>query len=384
MLSILKLFTRLAELALFVPAAIARFVIDAIAFNPRLGPVRYLAVGAIGYVVFAFSHSYWLLLLSRVVQGAGGGTTGVISAYVADAVEPRYRARSLGWLSAATNLGVVLGPLSGSAATHLGPSSPGLIAACLCLVNIGFAAKYLTETHGSSARARSRSARSPAQAVRRVLVHWSEAPSRLIWMYAIGIGAFYGTTAVLVLYLDRNFQVGPDQIGFFFAYIGSLNILFRLGILGRVVERLGEVKTARLGAGLLSLGLFLIPFTAPLPYHDLRRVATLAVAVALLPLGTALNFPSVTALLSRVVRDHERGLYMGVQQTYGGVMRVVCQLWAGWAWLALGVGVPFWSASAMVAATIYLGYGLQPFGAAHYHSAVAAEARSGEHAGVVE
>ena len=117
-----------------------------------------LGISAAAYVVFAFSHSYWLLLLSRVVQGAGGGTTGVISAYVADAVEPRHRARSLGWLSAATNLGVVLGPLSGSAATHLGTASPGLIAACLCLVNIGFAAKYLTETHGTSA--------APARAMR--------------------------------------------------------------------------------------------------------------------------------------------------------------------------------------------------------------------------
>ena len=189
---------------------------------------------------------------------------------------------------------------------------------------------------------------------------------------------------MLVLYLDRTFQVGPDQIGFFFAYIGSLNILFRLGILGRVVDRLGEVRTARLGAGLLALGLLLIPFTNPLPFHDLRRVATLGLAVALLPLGTALNFPSVTALLSRVVSDHERGLYMGVQQTYGGVMRVLCQLWAGWAWLALGVGVPFWSASAMVAATIYLGYGLRPLGVDHDHSAVTAEARSGEHAVIVD
>src|SRR5215213_11162829 len=37
-----------------------------------------LSFSAVAYVVFAYSTSLWLLLLSRVVQGAGGGTTGVI------------------------------------------------------------------------------------------------------------------------------------------------------------------------------------------------------------------------------------------------------------------------------------------------------------------
>ena len=58
MLSILRLVIRLAELVLFVPARLVRFFIDAIAFNPRLGPVRYLAVGAIGYIAFALLLVY--------------------------------------------------------------------------------------------------------------------------------------------------------------------------------------------------------------------------------------------------------------------------------------------------------------------------------------
>jgi MFS family permease len=39
-----------------------------------------LGAAAIAYVVFALANSLWLLLLSRVVQGAGGGTVGVIQA----------------------------------------------------------------------------------------------------------------------------------------------------------------------------------------------------------------------------------------------------------------------------------------------------------------
>src|SRR5687768_8394804 len=102
-----------------------------------------LGAAAIAYVVFAFATSLWLLLLSRIVQGAGGGTVGVIQAYVADSTEPQNRAKALGWLSAATNLGVALGPPIGSFALLAGRSGPGLLAAALCLINMVFAWRYL-------------------------------------------------------------------------------------------------------------------------------------------------------------------------------------------------------------------------------------------------
>ena len=69
----------------------------------------------------------------------------MIQAYVADATKPEDRAKSLGWLSAATNAGVALGPVIGSWVQHWGTALPGLIAAGLCVVNIGFASRYLTE-----------------------------------------------------------------------------------------------------------------------------------------------------------------------------------------------------------------------------------------------
>ena len=79
--------------------------------------------------------SLWLLFPSRLIQGAGGGTTGVAQAYVADTIEPGDRARALGWLSAATSAGVMLGPAIGSFAARINHEAPGFVAAALCLVN---------------------------------------------------------------------------------------------------------------------------------------------------------------------------------------------------------------------------------------------------------
>ena len=102
---------------------------------------------AIAYVVFGLAHSLWLLFLSRLIQGAGGGTTGVANAYIADSVEPGDRARALGWLSAATSAGVMLGPVIGSVAAHGGRAMPGFVAAALCILNFAFAWKLLPESH---------------------------------------------------------------------------------------------------------------------------------------------------------------------------------------------------------------------------------------------
>src|SRR5256886_8674952 len=104
-----------------------------------------LTASAMAYVVFGFAASLWLLFLSRFIQGLGGGTTGVAQAYVADTMPPHERAKALGWLSAATSLGVVIGPVIGSFAARAGQSAPALVAAALCLCNVAFAWKWPPE-----------------------------------------------------------------------------------------------------------------------------------------------------------------------------------------------------------------------------------------------
>jgi multidrug resistance protein len=314
-----------------------------------------LAFSAVAYVVFSYASTIWLLLLSRLIQGAGGGTTGVIQAYVADATEPENRARSLGWISAATNLGVAIGPVLGSLTYAWGEEAPGLIAASLCVLNIAFAARYLRESHDvNAARSEGVRVRRSREAVMGVITRAGDPASRLIWIYSAAMGAFQGMTAVLALFLAYRFGVTEETIGYFFLYIGAISVLTRAGILGPVVDRVGEARLWRYGTVTLALGLLLIPLT--------YSYFTLALAVALVPLGTAFTFPCITALLSRVISRHERGLYMGVQQTFGGIARVIGPLWAGWAYDRLGVGVPFWTGALVVAATLFLGVGMETYG----------------------
>jgi len=312
-----------------------------------------LAASALAYIVFAFANSLWLLLLSRIVQGAGGGTTGVIQAYVTDASEPENRARSLGWLSAATNLGVTIGPAIGALLLLWGRPAPGLFAASLCIINIIFAFNYLSESHDIRARAVSRRAGTSRQAVWRVLTRSAEPAPRLIWIYAIAMGAFMGMNAILALFLGDEWGVTENTIWIFFTFIGTISVVTRALVLGPLVDRFREAKLSRVGLVLLAMGLATIPLA--------HNYVMLALAVALVPLGTAFTFPCVTSLLSRVISQYERGLYMGVQQTFGGVARVIAPIWAGWAYDHLGHGVPFWTSSVLVLGTLLLGFGMEGY-----------------------
>src|SRR5215813_10722215 len=349
-------------------------------FSDRVGrrPTLLIALGAAGiaYLIFGFATSLWLLFLSRIVQGAGGGTVGVIQAYVADSTDPKDRARALGWLSATTNLGVALGPVLGSFAIALGKRDlmPGPMSAGLCLLNIIFAARYLTESRESidhsgdkqvnhasdqqrdntSHAVKERYVRPTSrQAIWRVISHANEPSSRLILIYAIAIGAFQGSFSVLALFLNARFQVTEQTIGYFFMYTGSISVFTRVLLLGRAVDRLGEANLSRLGLVLLASGIVGMPLS--------RNLWMLAFAVALIPLGTAFTFPCVTALLSRVISPGERGLYMGMQQTYGGLARIVAPMFFGWAFDSIGVSSPYYFSSAIIAATIFLGFGLDKY-----------------------
>lgn len=312
-----------------------------------------LIVSAVAYIVFAYTDSLTLLLVSRFVQGIGAGTVGVLQAYVADTMREDERAKSLGWLSAATSFGVVVGPALGSFLTVLwGHEAPGVGGAVLCVAVSIFAWRYLRESNEElgvrSARRRPRAGR---DALVRVMTHAAEPAPRLIWIYAVGIGAFYGTGQLMPLVLADRFGVTEKTVGWFFMYFGLMGVIIRALLLGPVVRRFREPRVARIGVVMLAAGLALAGVS--------QSYVTLFASFTLMPLGTAFLFPCITALLSNVVTPAERGLQMGVQQTYGGVSRVAFPIFAGAIVDHYGPGVPFVVAGLLVLATITMTWSLE-------------------------
>lgn len=305
-----------------------------------------LILSAVAYVIFAYAGTIWMLLFSRLVQGAGGGTIGVVQAYVADVSDPKDRAKSLGWLSAVTSLGAVIGPAIGSALVQLwGRHAPGIAAAAFSLLVSIFAWEFLRESNQpATTDEHAVTEHVEGSVMWSVIAHPRSPAPRLIWIYTIAIGAFYGMAPTLPLILQKYLPITETNVGYFVMYLGGMGFIVRSLILGRMIELLGEANLARLGLVVLGLGLALVA--------AIRSYSMVIVSFTLMPVGTAFVFPSVTAMLSRVVPRSRRGLYMGVQQTFGGVSKVAFPIATGFAMDRLGMGTPFVVAGILVAATL--------------------------------
>jgi len=308
-----------------------------------------LFASAVAYAIFAYADSIWLLFLSRIVQGAGGGTTGVVQAYVADSIEPEDRAKALGWISAVTNAGVAIGPAMASLSALLSHRAPGLIAAALCLLNVLWAYRSLPESMTKDATPRER--RSLRGALREMLEHPGAPVSLLILIYAGGMMAFSAMTGVLALYLAHAFGVTETTSGYFYTYVGVLSVVMRSIFLGPVIKRLGEVRTLRVGALTLILGFALVPVP--------HSVWVFALVIALFPIGTALLFPPTSSLVSRFAPKSEMGQTLGLQQAFGGVSRMIGPTLAGIAFAKIGPAWPYWLSSLLMVGVFALGVQLR-------------------------
>ncbi len=307
-----------------------------------------LAASGIAYIVFGLADSLWMLFVSRIVQGAGGGTTGVAQAYVSDTVRPEDRAKALGWLSAATNAGVTLGPALASLSAYFGPQAPGFVAAGLCLLNALAAWRWLpesatlSEATGEMAAAVSRPPRQPLRhAALHVFRHPGAPVSILIWLYAFGMTAFLALNAVLALYLGHRFGIDVHTIGWFYACIGLANFGMRTVVLGPAVSRFREIGVMRLGLLTLAAGLALMPLAS--------NVWLFALAMLAIPMGTSLLFPATSSLVTRYAPRAEVGQTLGLQQAFGGVARMVGPIAAGALFEHAGMRSPFFAASALMA-----------------------------------
>ena len=106
------------------------------------------------------------------------------------------------------------------------------------------------------------------------------------------------------------------------------------------MARLGERKAMRVGALGVALGMALVPFAG--------SIWTLCAAITLVPFGTALLFPTTTSLVSQRAEEGQTGMILGVQQSFGGVARMLGPILAGAVFQFVGIRWPFWLAAVLM------------------------------------
>jgi predicted MFS family arabinose efflux permease len=266
---------------------------------------------ALAFLVYGLAGSFAVLLASRLFAGAATANIAIARAFVADVTAPEDRARGMGLIGAAFGLGFVLGPVTGSALSHISMAAPGLAAAALAAAN-GVAAFFiLPEPEERSVRAAARQGRFAAffremglPGIRRVVL-----------IYFITVLAFSAMEATYAFLASQRYGIDREHVGFLFGYIGVIIVVVQGGLIGRLTRRYGEANLLLAGVLLQAVGLAALPFAG--------SVAGLWVATLPMAAGAGLAQPSLSALLSRLARADEQGGTLGLGESAGAFGRII-------------------------------------------------------------
>jgi DHA1 family tetracycline resistance protein-like MFS transporter len=326
-----------------VGIAIAIYSLVQFFFNSFLGEIsdKYgrkpvivgcLLLNAAGYVIFAFTNTYLILIISRIVGGIGGSSIGVAQAYIADVTTKENRSKGMGMIGAAFGLGFVFGPLIGGLLSKFGYEVTGLASAGFSFLAFIFTIILLPESNLDREHAILRKRKLfDISAVRNVFRKKDLGLLvALFFILTFSIANIYGTFALLGY---EVYHFTDLQNGYMYGIVGIAGAVVQGGLIRIVARYIKDTKTVAIGSFLMMMGLGLLPYGG--------NFAGLAVVVIIMSLGTGLLQPTLLSLISEVTSDKEQGTVLGINQSFSAFARVLGPLWGGFAFEYFGYPFPF-------------------------------------------
>ena len=229
-----------------------------------------LVGGGATTVLFAFSSSYPLLLLARLLQGFAAAATWTSGlALLAEGFPSERRGQAMATAFAAANVGVLLGPpVSGFLSERFGPRSPFLLVAAIALADAAARILLLRDAEPP-----------PGERVGLTGLLGNATVRTLAGAMALGAALWAILESTLPLHLDADLGMGASQIGLLFA-AAALSHTLTSPLMGRLSDRFGRLPVLRVGFVLAAL---LVPVPAFLSTKA-------AVAVSMAALGVVASF----------------------------------------------------------------------------------------------
>ncbi len=256
----------------------------------------------------------------------------------------------MGLIGAAFGIGFIIGPAIGGLLGQSSYSLPGYAAAVLSFAALLLAFFKLPESLKSTADGKAIASfiHDFWQPVKRAVRTPNLA--RLLLIYFLVIFAFASMQVTFPLYTQETFGFDVKQNGYIFAFVGILGIIFQGGLIGRMSKFFGDGPLAMLGTALCMVGLAFLPFA--------KTVPVLLIFMALLGIGTGLNTPTLTSLVSLSTEEASQGSVLGVSRSVAMLARMLGPLWGGWLYGACGKSWPYWTAGGVLLMAVLIGWPL--------------------------
>lgn len=343
---------------------------------------------AISFVSFGLAKNLIFLFVSRIFQGIfSAAAMPTAQAYVADASKKDERTKFMGRLGAATALGFILGPAFGGLLSHNGFPLPFFTAAIISFLSFLFVLFWLPEV--ISKKEESFVAKegifnfgqiwqAPLEVIGRKifqiflrrnnkikennialdnktinkkggkLLTGQGLKSRLL-PYFIMAGLWsYGLSnnqvAIPLLAMEK-ISLSSTSIGWLFTLMAVTSVLIQGFFLGRISQRIAELKIVRTGLLIMALGLFFMAFS--------NSFVFLVITMMILAIGSAFTRPTLNSLISKLTPESQ-GVSLGTTASFEAMGRILGPLTGGLLFQHFQGFGPLWTSAFLIFIFLFL------------------------------
>ncbi len=276
-----------------------------------------------------------ILFVARAFNGLGSGGSVVISSIIANISEPKEKAKNFAFLSAASSLGLIIGPVSAGGLSQKTITLPFLVAALILLFNLLLIASLYKED---------RSSKSETQSLRQD-IQLVLGCKKIQWLL-VAMLLFMAGWIIYWQFMSVNwiteYAFTLSQVGIFYTYGAIWAILSSAILIHPLLAKFQSLPLITASCFALSLLTIVVVIWKSYPLFW--------VIIPLQQFCFALLGPSAIAFFSNTFQKSQQGTVMGVLQSIFSLVLVIAPLLGGISLAAgndlhitLGAGLTFFS-----------------------------------------
>lgn len=271
-------------------------------------------------LIFALSMSLPLLYIARFIGGIGIGLMVPANmAYVADITTKDTRAKGMGYLGAAMNLGMVLGPGLGGMIAELGIRAPYFVAGGLGFVST-LLSMYMPETLPKERRRLLQPKAQREPIADQILNSFRTSYFRYLLLILIMTFGLMNYETVYALFVEQKYGFDATKISLIITLGAVIGIVVQVWLLDYLVKKVGEMKLIRISLVMTAIALILMLLKFNLAY-------LLAVSALFFGFNAFLR-PTVSTMIANAAGDRQ-GYAAGLNTTYSSIGSIIGPLVAG-------------------------------------------------------
>jgi len=302
----------------------------------------------IGFLLFGFATSLWMLFAARMLDGITGGNLSVAQAYISDMTDTKNRAKGLGLIGAAFGVGFIIGPVTGGLLSQYGYNTPAFVAAGLSLINFILIFAWLPESLTKEKREQLGEQKKPAVTLDALLAALKRpfTGTLLITRFFFSL-AFAIFQTIFSLYALAKFDLTARDTGLVLTYVGILSVFVQGFLVGRLTNRFREDHLIAFAVALMSISLA--------GWALAPSVLWLLIVLTPTSLSGGILNTLLSSTLTKSVSPQEIGGILGLSASIESSTRIIAPILGG----ALLERVGTWSPGAfgavvMVGVTMYV------------------------------